>query len=120
MPGVSTSDALESSRRRQLLAFVTDNPGIHFRELSRRADFGAGAVRHHLNVLRRTGLVIERAHGATTRFFHVDASHNEDWREVVLRRNVDLATLHDWLKLNPQTSQSEVLETMSALGWARS
>jgi predicted transcriptional regulator len=116
---IAAADALDHPRRQQLLALIREDPGASFRAIARLLDMQAGTVRHHLNVLRRSGLIVERIHGATTRFFDAEA-RDDDWVGTVLRRDADLATLHDWLKLNPRASQGQVLHAMAAKGWQRS
>ena len=120
MGRLGRGEALRHPRRRLLLEFVRGDPGANFREIARRTRLDLGTVRHHLTVLVRSGWVVERAHGATVRFFDARAAHDGDWVEVVLRREPALAALHDWLKLNSGVPQSRGLEAMAARGWPRS
>src|SRR5687767_8804117 len=101
------NDDLNHPRRRLLLKFIRKSPGAGFREVARGAGLAPGTAPHHLTVLVRSGVVAERVHEATTRFF--PAGKDGNWIEVVLRRDPALAFLHDWLKLNPRASQGDVL-----------
>ena len=117
MKGVSF-DALLNPRRRLLLDLVRQDAGVNFRELARRSNLAPAVTRHHLSVLVSNGLVVERRHGCTLRFF--DCGLDEGWVEAVLRREPGLAELHDWLKSNPRASQQAVIAALRSRGWSRS
>lgn len=55
--------------RRRILEFVNQYPGLHLRELQRRAQTSAMLVEYHLNVLERLGLVTSLEEGGYRRFF---------------------------------------------------
>lgn len=55
--------------RRRILALVHDYPGLHLRELQRRAETSAMLVEYHLNVLERLSLVTSTEEGGYRRFF---------------------------------------------------
>lgn len=55
--------------RRRILALVNQYPGLHLRELQRRARTSAMLVEYHLNVLERLGLVTSQDDGGYRRFF---------------------------------------------------
>lgn len=55
--------------RRRILALVHDYPGLHLRELQRRAETSATLVEYHLNVLERLSLVTSTEEGGYRRFF---------------------------------------------------
>lgn len=55
--------------RRRILNLVNEFPGLHLRELQRRAQTSAMLVEYHLNVLERLGLVISQEEGGYRRFF---------------------------------------------------
>src|SRR5687767_6611970 len=116
---VASSDALLNPRRRLLRNMVRRDPGVNFRELARRSRLALGTTRHHLSVLCAAGILVERPHGATVRFF--DAAHQtESWVEVVLRRDPSLRLLLDWLHGNPNATQLDILDAMGRHGWPRS
>ena len=115
---VTRAGALRHPKRRHLLDLVRRDAGVNFRELVRRSKLAPGTTHHHLNVLVRHGLLLERRHGCTLRFFDC---HFEGGRtEAVLRREPALTELHDWLKANPRASQGSILDAMRLRGWARS
>jgi predicted transcriptional regulator len=55
--------------RRRILSLVNQYPGLHLRELQRRALTSAMLVEYHLNVLERLGLVTSQEEGGYRRFF---------------------------------------------------
>lgn len=55
--------------RRRILALVNEYPGLHLRELQRRAQTSAMLVEYHLNVLERLGLAMSTEEGGYRRFF---------------------------------------------------
>ncbi|MHB1262263.1 MAG: winged helix-turn-helix transcriptional regulator [Thermoplasmatota archaeon] len=116
---LTKAEALEHPRRKAIFEHIQRNPGTSFRETARTVGIAAGTVRHHLNVLERAGMVVERPHGATVRFFEQKDS-DADWVSVVMLREPALKVLHDWLKQHPGSPQTGVLEAMEEQGWSRS
>lgn len=60
---------LDNARRSQIAAIIEQQPGIHFQEIARRLQLGAGEARHHLNKLLLTGVVTEQANDGFTCYF---------------------------------------------------
>jgi predicted transcriptional regulator len=117
---LSKDEALEHPRRKQIFEYVQRNPGTNFREISRMTGIAAGTVRHHLNVLERSELLVEHQHGSTIRLFENHGKFDRNWSDVVLLREASLGALHAWLVEHPGSSQKAVLAGMEALGWSRS
>ncbi|MEA3143269.1 MAG: hypothetical protein QOG31_593 [Thermoplasmata archaeon] len=113
-------DPLEHPRRRSIYEYIQAHPGANFREVARGVGSATGTTRHHLTVLKRNGVVMERAHGGTTRFFENHGKFEATWPSVVLLREAPLRQLHDWLAAHPGAAQKEVLEAMAQAGWSRS
>ncbi|MCA1812379.1 MAG: helix-turn-helix domain-containing protein [Halobacteriales archaeon] len=55
--------------RAAICRYLRESPGAHFRDLQRRLDLSPGQTTHHLRVLERDGLVVERRQGRYTHFF---------------------------------------------------
>jgi predicted transcriptional regulator len=117
---LSREKALEHPRRKAIFDYIHDHPGANFREVARNTGIAAGTVRHHLNVLRRSEVIVEHAHGSTVRLFENQLRFQQNWADLVLLREPSLGLLHDWLKANPGSPQKGVLEGMEAHGWSRS
>ncbi len=114
-------DPLAHPRRQRIHAYVRDHPGANFREVVRGAECPAGTVRHHLTVLVRAKVLMERPHGSTLRFFENHGKFDATWSNVVLLREPELQALHDWIERHPASAQKDVLNAMEAAhGWSRS
>lgn len=57
------SDLSQQRSRARILAILDADPGLHFRELVRRAGQSRGTVLHHLHILETAGLVIREPAG---------------------------------------------------------
>ena len=113
-------EALEHPRRKVIFEYIRQHPGANFREVARNTGIASGTVRHHLNVLERSGQIVEHPHGSTVRLFENHGKFNDNWSDVVLLREPALGVVHAWLKANPASPQKAVLEAMEAHGWSRS
>lgn len=120
MNRLSKDQALEHPRRKQIFDYIQRHPGANFREVARNTSIAAGTVRHHLNVLERSGQVVEHSHGSTVRLFENHGKFQHDWADLVLLREPALGQLHAWLKDHPGSPQKAVLEAMEVEGWSRS
>jgi predicted transcriptional regulator len=117
---LTKEQALEHPRRRRIFEYIQQNPGANFREVARRTGIAAGTVRHHLNVLARSDIIVEHQHGSTVRLFENLSKFQANWADHVLLREPSLGELYDWLKANPGAPQKAVLEGMEPQGWSRS
>lgn len=112
--------ALEHPNRRALFDYVDENPGTTFRELIRATGMAAGTARHHIAVMTRCDVLIERPFGQTLRYFHCDQEQVGDWDAVVVLRQPDLDRMYRWLLDNPGVMQREILDEAESWGWRRS
>jgi DNA-binding transcriptional ArsR family regulator len=70
---------------RELSSIVKDRPGIHFRELKRAAELTSnGQLRHHLDRLKREGVLVEIKDGGFKRFF-IAGEHDPELRRGLAR-----------------------------------
>ncbi|MHB8634060.1 MAG: winged helix-turn-helix transcriptional regulator [Thermoplasmatota archaeon] len=113
-------DPLVHPRRMTIYGYIRDHPGATFREVVRGGLAASGTTRHHLNILCRHGLVVERRHHHTLRFFENHGRFDADWADVVVLREPSLRVLQDWLQGHPGAHQREVVAGMATLGWSRS
>ncbi len=111
---------LDQPKRRRLLDYIKRFPGTTFREVVRATGFASGTTRHHLNVLKRHGLVAEYPHKKTLRLFQPSADLESTWQTVVLMRDPHLHRLLMWLDDNPGRPQKGIIEAASDWGWSRS
>ncbi|MES2155041.1 MAG: hypothetical protein V4510_07885 [bacterium] len=113
-------DPLAHPRRASLHAFICEHPGASFREVCRSVRIPTGTTRHHLNVLKRAGLVIEYQHHSRMRFFENHGRYTETWRHTAVLRDPELANLRSWIEAHPGAPQKDVLNAMETCGWSRS
>lgn len=59
----------EADLRRRILLLVEEYPGLHLREIQRRAGTSAMLAEYHLNILEKMGLVTSSARGRYRDFF---------------------------------------------------
>jgi len=70
---------------RELASIVRERPGIHFRELKRAADLSSnGQLRHHIDRLKRDGVLVEIKDGGFKRFF-IAGEHDPELRRGLAR-----------------------------------
>lgn len=65
---IGTPQALRHPVRRRIVELAEVQPGIHFREITRRLELANGTSVHHLACLERTGHIVARRDGAHTRY----------------------------------------------------
>lgn len=117
---LSLDQALEHPRRRRIFDYIRHQPGANFREVSRNTGIAAGTVRHHLNVLARSDIIVEHQHASTVRLFENIDAFRHSWADQVILREPALAELYEWLHANPASPQRGALEAMLERGWSRS
>lgn len=57
------------STRDSIFSLIEDNPGIHFREIQRRAGLAVGQVEYHLYQLEKDERIVSREDGKVKRYF---------------------------------------------------
>ena len=66
---MNISDALEFETRKEIYNFILEYPGLHLRELFRRLNHSGGAIKYHLNFLKKQHLIIEKHEMGYNRFY---------------------------------------------------
>jgi DNA-binding transcriptional ArsR family regulator len=66
------NDLLHLDTRRNIYNVILENPGIHFRELSRKLDMPITTLDYHLNHFRKRGLISIRTSDNYKRFYVKD------------------------------------------------
>jgi predicted transcriptional regulator len=61
--------ALELESRRELFALVSENPGIHFRDIQRRKSMATGKITYNLEQLVKVGLLTAVRDGEFLRYY---------------------------------------------------
>ncbi len=112
--------ALKHPNRRALMRYIEAHPGTTFRELVRATGISTGTARHHVQILMRSGLIAQKEHRQTHRYFALANGADEAWEATVLLREPELRLLYEWLAQNPQSPQKAILAASSTWGWSRS
>ena len=73
--------------REMLLRLISENPGLHFRELQRRTDSAVGKLDYHLYQLERGGRIISRKDAGNVRYFSSESGTISDRRIAFYLRN---------------------------------
>jgi predicted transcriptional regulator len=113
-------EPLEHPRRRAIFDLIVAKPGITFRAIVRETGIPVGTAAHHVAVLKRSGMLMERAHRATRRFFQNHGRHEADWSWIVLLREPAFKQLHEEVVRLVPCPQKDILARMAAAGWSRS
>jgi len=58
-----TKKALKLDSRRKIYSFISKNPGLHLREISRRTNIPKSTINYHINYLEKLGLITEKIEG---------------------------------------------------------
>ena len=66
---ISRKNILKLEKRREIYNFILENPGLHLREISRRTNISVGGLRHHLNFLKKIGLIDSKPDHRYTRYY---------------------------------------------------
>jgi predicted transcriptional regulator len=80
----------------------------------------SATLRHHLRVLERQGLIVERRMGRIRRFFASRGRHGPVWKALALLRDPHLRQLHASLHDRPGSRADIALDAFIAWGWSRS
>jgi predicted transcriptional regulator len=65
----SDNKVLELNLRRKIYGIVRDYAGSHFREIERRSKIATGTAKHHLDYLKKQGLIKMEKTGNNSRYF---------------------------------------------------
>ena len=74
---------LELETRKKIYDSVRKSPGIHFRELQRRAKLATGSIEYHLHFLHRHGLIRTEKRGGFVRYYPTDKAFTEQEKELL-------------------------------------
>ena len=104
---VNTS-ILDLQRRRELYEYISQNPGLHMRDISRKMNVPFTSLKYHLNYLEKNGLVISREDGRYTRYYiPLEISENEKKILNCFRKRISLHIIL-WLVVIVQCSQKDL------------
>ena len=69
---ISKRNILNLKSRRDIYQFISENPGLHINEISKRINMPRSTLTHHLRYLRKLNLINVKADGSLKRFYICD------------------------------------------------
>ena len=88
---ISKEDILKLETRRNIYDFILKNPGLHLREISRRANIPLGSLNYHLNFLNKNELIVTKYDPRYLRYYVKQTVGKKD-KEIInlLRQEIPL------------------------------
>jgi DNA-binding transcriptional ArsR family regulator len=80
---VRSENDRSASTRDSILALITNEPGIHFREICRRLSRDIGVVQYHCHLLTRFNIVTSERDGRFTRFYLKSAHFDDNAKNIL-------------------------------------
>ena len=105
-----------SETRERIRTAVEDDPGIHFRGLTRALDVAPGQVQYHLRRLQRSDAVVAEDHRGRTHYYSPTFDPWERKAIAVLRRE----TARDVVAHVLEHGESDPVDVTESIGVARS
>ena len=62
-------EILDLKRRRAIYEFISQHPGLHMREISRKMNIPFSSLEYHLNYLKKRGLILSKVDSKYNRYF---------------------------------------------------
>ena len=99
---------LEFKRRREIYEFVSQNSGLHMRDISRKLNVPFTSLKYHLNYLEKKGFIISRDDGKYRRYF-ISLEIGEKEKRILncLRKRTTLHIIL-WFFIAVQCSQKDI------------
>ncbi|MCF2136033.1 MAG: winged helix-turn-helix transcriptional regulator [Candidatus Thorarchaeota archaeon] len=104
----------QTSLRCRIVNEISENPGIHLRELLRNVGCAMGALQYHLKNLEQAGVVVSIRNGNSKHFFMADFSSNPQVMQLAaLLRNPTIHAIIDECKANGRVTQAHLSRMLS-------
>jgi|WetSurMetagenome_2_1015567.scaffolds.fasta_scaffold05277_4 DNA-binding transcriptional ArsR family regulator len=99
---------LELKRRREIYEFISQNSGLHIRDISRKMNIPFTSLKYHLRTLEKHGLIISRKDGKYNRYF-TSLEVSEDEKKILncFRKRTTLHIIL-WFFIGVQCSQKDL------------
>ena len=99
---------LEFKRRREIYEFISQNSGLHMRDISRKLNVPFTSLKYHLNNLEKKGFIISRDDGKYSRYF-ISLEIGEKEKRILncLRKRTTLHIIL-WFFIAVQCSQKDI------------
>lgn len=99
---------LELEVRKIVYNFISRNPGLSLKELSKELDVPASIINIHLIILKKIGIINERTEGRYIRFFVTKKINEEDKKNISLLKQDIPFRIVMFLLLYPNSSESKI------------
>jgi len=102
------STTLELKRRREIYEFISQNSGLHQRDISRKMKIPFTSLKYHLYTLEKHGLIISRKDGKYNRYF-TTLEVSEDEKKILncFRKRTTLHIIL-WFFIGVQCTQKDL------------
>lgn len=80
---VIASEFLELDIRKRIYECIRKSPGIHFREVQRRAGIATGSADYHLHFLQRHGMLRTEKSGRFLRYYVADTAYEQEEKDLL-------------------------------------
>jgi predicted transcriptional regulator len=115
------STLLNQSTRMNIYSFVENNPGLHFRALSKELNLPVGVLQYHLGLLVSKGLLSTYQDGRYKRYFNSKRFSEAAMKVISLLRNGTSGKILTTLFTKPQTTHKDLAIRLhissQALSW---
>jgi DNA-binding transcriptional ArsR family regulator len=98
----------ELKRRKEIYEFISQNSGLHIRDISRKMNIPFSSLKYHLQYLEKRGLVVSKKDGKYNRYF-VSFEVGEEEKKILncLRKRTTLHIIL-WFFIGVQCSQKDL------------
>jgi len=80
-------EAVALSSRDRIYSSISNNPGLHFREIQRRTGIATGSLQYHIDYLKKKHLIREEKQGKFSRFYSVRGEEVDTQLMSLLRQD---------------------------------
>ena len=101
---------LEIKPRNEVYNFLKNNPGMHFREISRSLDIPASTLKYHLRYLEKKGFLSKQSEHGYLRFYLYGKIGKNDKKLLSTLRETVPRNILLYLILCMESSQKELIE----------
>ena len=102
------TDAFDLEIRRHIYDFISDNPGLHMREVSRRLSVPKTTLRYHLNYLKKRGLIKRKPEGRCIRYYVANKIGSTDKKILSILRKDTTRNIVLYLLFHVYSSQIDL------------
>jgi len=113
---MENSSALDLECRKRIFEFVSQHPGVHFRELQRQLELPVGALDYHLKYLEKREVLVSRAEGHYTRYYARDRFDPESKAILAFLRQDLPRGIILFIMQNPKSAHGSILEKFTVTG----